>query len=161
VIAPARSRGSAITEFGPALFIFFIVIFFPLMDVLALSANYMGGWYFNYECAKQVSRVTQADGQAALSEMDNNFIGSGIGKFLGFKQSNIQHQLTYIAAQTATAANPGSGQAAINAMPPQVQVTTTLKVRPFLYIPFPVKVPGLNDDVPFQYSVQIAREETQ
>ena len=33
-------RGSAITETGPALFVLLLLIFFPLIDLLGIAANY-------------------------------------------------------------------------------------------------------------------------
>lgn len=154
-------RGSTIAEFGPALFIFLIAAFFPLLSMLALVANYGAGFYLNYTAANAVARVKQSEGMSALADQDQSFIASGIGKLLGLTKDAISHSLTYRDAQLTQPAT--TDQPAIPAVPARIEVSTTFTIKPFLnhIIPFIGKVPGLTSPVKFAYHTEIPREETE
>jgi hypothetical protein len=147
-------KGSAITEFGPAMLTLLVVFFFPLINILGLAASYAGGFFVNYTVANQVARVKQSEGSATASEVDGNFLDSGIGKFLGLTANSLNHSFTYIDAQKAQAA--ANGAPAVTAVPAQLQVTTTLAVKPFVNVPFLGFKP-----VTFNYYTEVPREETE
>lgn len=154
-----NSRGSAISEFGPALFIFLAVVFFPVLDMMGLAASYGAGFYLNYTAANAVARVTQAEGDATLQQAKSSFVASGIGAFLGLKPNSIKFEPVYKDAQKTQPA--GGGKPAIAATPAEVELTTTFTIKPFLTIPFFCSVKGLNAPIDFKYYTVVAREETE
>lgn len=130
-----RRRGSAIAEFGPAIFIFFVIIFFPLLAILGLGLQYACGWYLNHTTAREVAVTRQSEWGTAITDCRTQFEGSSLHNFI---------KGTYTGAAT-----PDPGQ------PPSVTVTTTATFKPFISIPFV----GITDRMTFTYVTTRPREE--
>lgn len=140
-----RRKGSSISEFGPAMFVFLIAIFFPMIDLLGLAMGYGICWYINYKISNQVARSRQAQATTIADEVVGSVMRTGFASFLKLQQGDIK-----VAAPVFDN----------NAAPPTVQVTTEVTTKPFLSIPFWKAVPGLNAPVTFSISSQLTREST-
>ncbi len=141
-----RKKGSAITEFGPALFLFVVIIFFPLLDVIGISCVYCCGWYCNFLVTRELAVRKQADGLngTVANEVNAQFIQTGIAKFIGISGANdLVHTANY----------PGGN-------PPIVECTSNVTGQPFITIPFIPAVPGLSAPVTFTMGSQRPREVT-
>lgn len=131
-----KQTGSAITEFGPSLWIFLILIFFPLMDVLAITLQYCCGWYMNFLLTRELAVRKSTEKTAVCGEVSQAFDRSapGIKAFIGlvndpFGTAEVDYTPT------------------TNGVPGVVKCKTTIEGRPFLPVPIPFfKCPGLNDN---------------
>lgn len=160
-----KRKGSAITEFGPSLFIFLILIFFPMMDLLGVAAVYCCGWYSNFLVTRELAVRTATDGGAPSSpapntsvsspnggivatEINTEFKKTGICAFIGVRNdSDLAHSAVYEGAK------PGG-------IPAQVTCTSRITAQPFLPIPFFGGVPGLGAPITFTIQAQRPREVT-
>jgi hypothetical protein len=118
-----RSRsGSAIAETGPALFMFLILIFFPMLDVMGMAAQYACAWYHNHLMLQELPVRNKADGAGnpVFAEIHSKFDQTGIAKFVGV--TNVTDVVTY--------------QDAAGGLPAMVRCTTTLEGKPFISLPF-------------------------
>lgn len=116
-----RRRGSAIAELGPALFMFMIIIFFPLLDVMGMAAQYSVGWYHNHLMLQELPVRLETDANQVHNEVTAKFGATGMSKF-----ANI----TNITDTTDYSNKPTNGQ------PWTVKCTTRVEGRPFIAIPF-------------------------
>ena len=148
----ARSRrGSSILETGPSLFILFVFVLFPLLDMVSMLLQYCAGWYLNSLSAHEVACLRQFDPvsgasnwQPALNLQAQNFCNTGIGAFLRLKSNQITQN-----------ANPVAGST-----PPAVVVNTSMPIQPLLIIPMPTPIPGLNQPFNVTYTMERQREDT-
>jgi hypothetical protein len=115
-----RRRGSAIAETGPALFMFLIIIFFPLLDVMGLAVQFGCGWYHNHLMLQELPVRLKVDAGNVHNEVFARFGASGICKFAG---------ITSITDTTAYD-SPTDGQ------PWTVRCTSTINGKPFIALPF-------------------------
>lgn len=146
-----RKKGSAITEFGPALFLFIIIIFFPMLDFLGLCAAYCAGWYCNFMACRELSVRKKDEGLngTVFTEVNGNLFTSGLVHFIGIKtEADLVHTASYPDPAT-------TGQQ------PEVVCTTNIKATPFITIPFWGNVPGLNAPMDFVIVSSRPREVTQ
>ncbi len=143
-------KGSAITEFGPSLFLFIIVIFFPLLDMLGMAAVYCTCWYANFMCVRELSVRKEGDMSDVIKEVNKAFNETGFARFIGIDDidDDMKHQVSY-------QPKGSDGQQAT------VTCTTSVKAKPFINVPIPfVQAPGLNSDVTFTIGSQRPREVT-
>ena len=142
-----RKKGSAIAEFGPALFLFIVIIFFPMLDMLGLLASYCMGYYCNFMACRELSVRKKHEAGDVLTDVNGALFTSGIVQFLGMKthddspggsagSQDLAHNVTYINA--------------VNGMQPMVQCTTFVRATPFISIPWWGSCPGLNAPMDFQ-----------
>lgn len=138
-----RGRGSAIAEFGPALWVLFFFFFFPMIDMLSVAMSYGFVMVLNYNQVHEAallprSIATKASG-AVMSGIPQEW-ENGMGKFV--KQSGTpQTQVTY---------RDGEQDGNDKVTDQIVSVQTTVICNPFLTIPIPVwGVPGLNAPITF------------
>jgi len=126
-----RKRGSAIAEFGPALFILLLCLFFPLLDMVALGLHYVA-------CAQLVSLQTQKAAQVTRADAVNAsgpvrgglpdaWMKTGMGQFVRLAQRP----------------NTEVKYDKIDDREENVIVSTTFQVPPLLMIPVCPGVPGL------------------
>jgi hypothetical protein len=116
-----RSRkGSAIAETGPALFMFMIIIFFPLLDVMGMAAQYACCWYHNHMMMEELSVRKNDQAGAVHAEVEARFDHSGLSKFANV--DSINDTTSYV---DAAAGNPAT-----------VTCTSTLNGRPYIALPF-------------------------
>jgi hypothetical protein len=150
------SSAQTTSEFAGVFMIFFLVIFFPLLDMAAMGALWGTGMLLNSETARQVSFVanrgiTGAAEKTAVSDpvterktradaLTAAWAGTGFCQFLKMDTKSINHTITV--STVGTGSNPDE----------YVHVKTNLVANPFLNIPFPVEVPGLNKSMTFTYA---------
>lgn len=134
-----RPRGSALSEFGPALFFIFIFAVFPVLDIIGLCFGYISCCTMNdlqlREAAKLPKSVATLQTGTVYQDIPQQFMATLMGSFSGLTDLP-QTTVTYTPGQTAV----------------YVNVATTVTVRPFLTIPFFVKVPGLGEPTSFTVS---------
>lgn len=134
-----RARGSALAEFGPALFFLFIFAVFPVMDIIGLCFGYLSCVTMNdlqlREAAKEPKSVATMQCGAVQQTIPQNYMSTVMGAFSGLTDLPVT-AITYTPGTTAV----------------YVTVSTTVTVRPFLTIPFFVKVPGLGEPATFTIS---------
>ena len=143
------NRGGAIAETGPAIFLLVVIIFFPMLDLMEMAAGYVFSSIFHdYMIREMAIRTPEADGvgnAAAKTKILEEFKKSGFFSFLKMQNNDlIVDSVRYLPSM---------------ANPTQVQVSTTVRVRPFIIIPFFDSVPGLGAPVEFKLSSQKPQEE--
>lgn len=144
-----RSRGSAIAETGPALFMFFVIVFFPLLNVFGVAGQYAVGWYHNHLMLQELplhlenetggirnsGTMVNGSGNGVHNNVYNRFIRTGFANFVRVRQ--IQDVVVYDNA----------------VQPNMVRCTTTLTGQPFI----PIPVVGFNS-TRFTISGEATRE---
>lgn len=151
-----RSRGSAITEAGPALFILLMVFFFPLLNFIAMGLAYADCLYLHNLLLRQASleRVlvinpapppaytTDLSCSTAAAGSLNTIITAwrteGLGRFV--ETGVVPTQTAWINLAEGT----NSGRF--------IHVELNIQVKPFLPIPFPFAVPGINAPVSLKFN---------
>lgn len=142
-----RQRGAAIAETGPAIFLLLIIIFFPMLDLLEMGAGYVfSSIYHDYMIRELAIRTPQEGGNtAAMQKINTEFRASGFFSFLKMQDGDMRvDEVKYL----PTIANPD-----------QIQVSTTVRVRPFITVPFFDGVPGLGAPVDFKLASVKPQEE--
>lgn len=132
------SRGQAITETGPALFVLLVMVFFPLLDLLAMGLQFCCGWYLNHEATHELSVSKFPDWNTALLQVKTKFDATGIPKFA--HMTNGQHVYTNVQPDPT------------GAVPAQVNCQTSITCKPFLYIPMFFPVAGVNQDMTISFT---------
>ncbi len=140
-----QNNGSAITETAPAIFILFIMILFPLIDLMYMGFAYSIIWYLNHLEVRELALRVPAETNQALNEVDTQFLGVGMAKFVGLTPAQIQHPLPNKAVRSGT--------------PENVTLTTRATVQPFLSLPFIMPVAGINQAVIFTVTSNRLQEE--
>jgi hypothetical protein len=150
-----QSRGGAIAETGPALLLLIALIIVPVMDLLYMGVAFGFAWFLHSaeirELAVRPPDVSQS--QAFLSKVDNDFVNKSFG-FANFLGINSGTMSTKIQHPNPTYVLP---------VPPNLQgsvtLTTKVTVRPWLYIPFFIQVPGITADMVFSFTSDKPQEE--
>lgn len=102
-----------------------------------------------------VSKITGNTSNTA--KLISNWKAGGLGQFAGVVPSPAPSggvSIEGIGLKASVDLTEGSPAGKIGTMPifnEYLHVSMTVKCRPFLPVPFPVSVPGLNADVPFQF----------
>jgi len=157
-----RKTGSAIAEFGPAMFVLVIIVFFPLLDFLGMAAQYGMAAYVNYAMSRELACRSVADGtggsppavgtttpvmaavngnQVYTDIVTNGIAATGFGSFLGINNGTLTCQAGYT--------NPSDGTQ------PTVTCSTVIAAAPFVSVPWFSATPGLN--APFNIQIQSVR----
>jgi hypothetical protein len=139
---------SSIAEFGPALLVLLICIFFPLIDMLSVALSYGLCMVLNYNQVHEASLLPWQDATNPTGSVEKGipdvWLG-GMGHFVKVAGPPIT-SVTYRHGQKGT-------DGVIDKI---VIVQTTVQCSPFLPIPIPwVTAPGLN--APFTFSVASER----
>jgi hypothetical protein len=133
-----KFRGQAIAETGPALFVLLVLIFFPLLDLLAMGLQFCCGWYLNHEATHELADSKLADWTTALDQVKAKFDATGVPKFAHMVSGT--HTYTNVPAD------------ATGATPAEVHNTTAIVCKPFLYIPMFFPVPGVNQNMTISFT---------
>lgn len=151
-----KSTGGQIAELAPALLILFLVILFPMIDLLYLSIGYCAGWYLNQMTAKACATVKTADYVPAANAMKTAWEGSGLAAFTG----------AVVVQNAGTPVNFGTAVDRETGKPMQfMQVETQVQIKPFLSLgglPFmaALNIDGLTRPITFRYVDNRPMEET-
>jgi hypothetical protein len=166
-----KITGSALTEFGPALFVI-ISLFFPLIDMLALGFEYGFAAYFNFREVRELSLARASEGgaeppkafgdvsvskdggkihQQLVQEME----GTGLLQILlhGASSDRIKTTVYYRAPHS----NEGSAAQAL--AQPTVTAVGNFTFPPLIRIPALAFIPGLGADTTIEISQTATREE--
>ncbi|CAN5293877.1 hypothetical protein BH11CYA1_BH11CYA1_48170 [soil metagenome] len=155
-----RSRtysGSAIAELAPAMFIFIMVFFFPFLNLIGLAISYADCLYLDTLLLRQaaIENVLVIDNTTspaslkpdltastsptgALNSVINNWLQLGLGRFAS--TGSMPKQTCYIDL------SEGSTKVKF------IHLNLDVECRPFLQLPFPIPVPGINQPVTFKFS---------
>jgi len=147
--------GSQIAELAPALLILFIVILFPMLDVMYLGLGYCCGWYLNHMTSRGCVTVAPSAYGAACTQMNNQWSASSLSGFTGAN----------IVANSATQQMSAVNDPVTNKPTSYVLVTTQVRVNPFFTLgSMPLinnlNIDGLTRPVVFTYSDRRPVEET-
>ncbi|MDP3506989.1 MAG: hypothetical protein Q8T09_03290, partial [Candidatus Melainabacteria bacterium] len=135
------ARANSMVEFGPALIILLICIFFPLVDMLAVALAYCNGQVLN---SNQVHEASLVDWHEAVSP--NGTVCKGIPD----QWLNGMGKFVKVSSPPSTLISYRDGESTTGVTDKIVSVTTTLACTPFLSIPLPVfNIPGLNGPMVF------------
>ncbi len=138
-----RSTGSSIAEFGPALWLLLICIFFPLLDLMSMLVSYGCCMVLNNIQVHEASLTKWTDAMSStgpiIKALPDQWKAAGFGQYVKMV-GDPQTTVSYRQGQT------GSDQITDKI----VIVQTTVTCSPFLPIPIPaVNVPGLNGPMTF------------
>lgn len=139
--------GGTIAETGPAIFILLLMLFFPLLDLVAMSAAYFSCATLNdlqlREAALLPKKEAQDPNGTVCKKIPDDWKSKGIGNFVGLQQP-VNTQVDYVVGTTDTQKRQDM----------EVRVTTRVRIRPFLTIPFFPGIPGLGAPMDFQIQTQ-------
>ncbi len=140
-------NGAALSELGPALFIVFVIGLLPILDAIALSANYASAFYLNQLQLREAQKIPKS-----IATSKNGRVLSQIPN---------QWRATLLGLSAATVVNTGVDYIPVPWQPVGsnqtidfwfVSVTTTATFSPLLNIPFFTQVPGLGAPITFSIS---------
>ncbi len=152
-----KTRGGQIAELAPALLILFIIILFPMMDIIYLGLGYCAGWYLNHMTARACATVPPAQYVTATTSMNNAWASSSLSGFTG---ASIAYNKADAVDYLGTAVDRETG------LPMKyIQVTTRVSVNPFFSlasVPFlnSLNIDGLTKPIVFNYVDKRPQEET-
>jgi hypothetical protein len=140
-----KTRGNSMAEFGPALMVLLIALFFPMVDLLGVGTSYGVCMVLNYNQAHEAALINYTDALNPSGPIIKNIPDqwlNGMGRFVKINGS----------PQTAISYSPGA-DSKLPGQDQTVLVRTTVTCSPFLPIPLPVlNVPGLNGPMTFTVS---------
>lgn len=152
-----KSTGGQIAELAPALLLLFIVILFPMLDIMYLGLGYCAGWYLNQMTARACATVAPAEYTTACTNMNNSWSGSSFANFTG--ASVIKNKADPVDFK-GTAVDRETGESM-----KFVLVNTQVQVNPFFSlasVPFlnTLNIDGLTRPITFNYIDKRPQEET-
>lgn len=144
--------GSQIAELAPALMILFLVILFPMVDIIYLGIGYCSGWYLNQMTTRACSVARPMDWTTARDKMNTAWTDSSLAKFTG--ATIVKND--FKAPQTLAGGDE---------FDQFVEVNTQVMVNPFMSlgsVPFlsALNIDGLTKPVTFNYIDKRPMEET-
>lgn len=163
-----RRKGSALAEFGPAIFIILIVIMYPMIDFLYMACAYCYGWYCNHLVVRNVATVDPTNGAAvgtAVSNAVNAWGSTGLAMACmgGLAKCNPQNQVSFILVDANENIIGSSGVPAPAPTPTSfvgyAKVTTQVTAYPLLPLPWVGQCEGINAPITFAYGDQRPQEE--
>lgn len=138
------ANGAGIAEFGPAVFVLIIAIFFPLCDLISIGVSYTMLMVLNYNQVHEAALIDSSDALDPSGSVKKGIPDTwrnGMGHFVNMSGSPIT-EVTYRDGQQEAG---GGGSGVLDKI---VRVRTTVTCNPFLSIPFFVNVPGINAPFP-------------
>lgn len=134
------ANGAGIAEFGPAMLVLLICIFFPLCDLISIGVSYSLLMVLNYNQVHEAALIDSVDALDASGSVKKGIPDtwrSGMGHFVNMS-GNVDTEVGYRDGETE---NNGPKDTI-------VRVKTTITCKPFLSIPFFVNIPGINAPFP-------------
>lgn len=138
-----RQSGSAILETGPALYVFLLLILFPMVDLLFIGVNFCGAWYLNHAVTRELALRRRPEWTQAIADVDTPYKAAGIGQFM------------HITSSSHTPTNIGTPQ---DNERQRVRCVSNVTCAPFLQLPIPGSIPGLSGPVTFTFTAERPRE---
>ena len=170
-----KASGANIAEFAPAIFVLFLVILFPLINLLAIASGFATATLIANQCATAAA-VSQTYNDA-LNSMSNTALtltSSPLGKFAGLQpMSGYGYQgcgvdlyvaVTNVGSNSITVYGPNTplaGPIDTTNNIYEYEARVSYAIGPFLSMagtPIFTNVPGLGKPADFQLAVQKAAE---
>ena len=149
--------GDSIAEFGPALFVILMFLFFPMLNMVSIGVSYGLGMVLNYNQVHEAALLPSADALSSSGPIKKNIPEqwqAGMGQFAKLSGSPI----TNIAYRDGTT-GLGSGAGQSDTTDKIVKVQTTITCNPFLPIPLPIaNIPGVNGPMTFTLASEALME---
>jgi hypothetical protein len=137
-----KNTGAVIAEFGPAVWVFILGFFFPLLVLISMVCSYGSLMVLNnlqvHEAALLPSGDAQDPSGSVMSIIPNNWKNDGLGRFVqlvGFPATSVTYKMGQIDQN--------------NVQDKIVQVVTTASISPLVFVPFGPSMPGLSAPVTF------------
>jgi hypothetical protein len=143
------SRGSALSEFGPALFMLFVFGLLPVLDTIFLGLDYAGAYSLNQLQLREAQKTPRSQALALTGPIMSTIPLQWRSSLLGMQSNQNQDVLTAIDYQPVPWQPVGSNQT-LNFW--FVTISTSVGFRPFFPIPFLNSVPGLGAPITFTVS---------
>lgn len=150
--------GASSAEFAPALIIFFLVILFPLINLIMFAAGFGTGYLCAKQCASRAgTQSTYTEALQVVQQESATFVASGFGQFAkmvpqgGAGGSGVNLSVVSTpyggGGSTVSPANTPLGAAATpNSNTYEYRVDATYNIGPFMdlsMLPWIGTVPGL------------------
>lgn len=139
-------RGSALSEFGPALFLIFIFGLLPVLDTIFLGLDYAGVYSLNQLQLREAQKTPRSAAIALTGPIIVTIPNQWRTTLLGGMIHPDENVLTNIDYQPVPWQPVGSNQT-LNFW--FVTISTTATFHPFFTIPFLNGVPGLGAPLTF------------
>lgn len=136
------------------MFLLLIVFFFPMLNLIGLALSYTDCLYLDYLLLRQagLEKVLVLDGSGklvpdytcstdangSLNRIINAWQANGLGQFAS--TGSMPQQSVYIDLTEGTPSVK------------YIHLKLLVEVKPFLPVPFPIKVPGLNAPVTLNFN---------
>lgn len=143
-----RRAGSALSEFGPALFLLLVFGFLPVIDLIFLGLDYASAYYLVELQLREAQKLPRSMATKETGPVMETIPSSWRNSLLGGLVTNDQGVVTVVDYQPVPWQPVGANQT-VNFW--FVTVSTTLTFRPLLTIPFLNGIPGLG--APFTFTV--------
>jgi hypothetical protein len=164
----ARSRhGNALTEFGPALFVFFFFALFPMLNLVGVAVGFTTVQMIAQQTATAAAASTSySQGLTAMQTTANTLQNTGFARFAklvpvgGYSSCGCDLYVarTNIASQAITSFGPNKPMAApidSTNFIYEYQVKASYQITPFVNmsgVPFIGAVPGIGAPASVQYA---------
>ncbi len=149
--------GDSIAEFGPALFVILMFLFFPMLNMMSIGVSYGLGMVLNYNQVHEAALLPSADALSSSGPIKKNIPEqwqAGMGQFAKLSGNPI----TNVAYRDGTT-GLGSGAGQSDTTDKIVKVQTTITCNPFLPIPLPIaNIPGVNGPMTFTLASEALME---
>jgi hypothetical protein len=141
------AKGSFFTEFGPALYLLFIGIFFPLLDLISLSFVYGCGFTLNYFQACQCASVPKSEATdptgLVMYGIPQQWQANGLGRFVPIV-GNPETSVTYTDGQMEK----------LGVQDKNIILSTTITTRPLICVPIFPGIPGFTAPVTMNFTTE-------
>lgn len=130
-----RASGNTLCEFVPVMWILIMVVFFPILDLLSLTSAYVVVYTMNSVQVREAALMPRSaceTGPKITTQIPSQWMDSGPGRF-----ANMSSQTTTVRYTAATTDDTGIQDWLVS-------VDTACTFKPFLTVPFPISVAGLN-----------------
>ncbi len=154
-----KTSGSSLVELPFVLWIMFILVLFPLVDmtILGIRTLFVYGAAHNacISAARARSFATEVDGNPTAQELAQSGAAQAAAVVNGVHIATVTPNIIITNIQTGSQTTvPGplkiTPDSSVNFY--QIQVSVSGSVDPFLPVPFPVSVPGLNAPAQISFS---------
>jgi hypothetical protein len=157
--------GSQIAEFAPALLILFIVVLFPMLDVMYIALGYCCGWYLNHITSRGCSTAPPPSPSlggpypaAVITNLNNAWLNTSFQNFSG---ASI---VSNVATAVPVAGVPDPTSNANNLPTLMVDCQTQVQIQPFFTLPVmplmnSLQVDGLTRPIIFFYHDRVPVQE--
>jgi hypothetical protein len=142
-------QGSALSEFGPALFMLFVFGLLPVLDTIFLAIDYAAVYSLNQLQLREAVKTPRSQALAMNGPVIATIPTQWRSSLLGSLAHPTQDLVTTLDYQPVPWQPVGSNQT-LNFW--FVIVSTTVGYRPFFTIPFLNGIPGLGSPITFTIS---------